>query len=311
MSLSEARREGAPHPAADPPLPGRYGGGIATLSPHGRPATQRLRWSVAAMITVRCGAATDVGTVRQLNEDSLYVGRSIWMIADGMGGHAAGDVASRLTVRNFADLDGEQRALHPGDLVETTIRASEQILSYGRQNRESWGLGTTVTGIALVSVGGADHWAIFNVGDSRVYHWLDGKLSRATVDHSRIEELLLAGSVTEDEARHHSSRNIVTRSLGSIPAPQVDLWILPPTTGERFVLCSDGLNGEIEDGAIASLTQQIADPQQLAEALVATAVENGGRDNVSVVVVDLLAGADDDDDEPTSPRELVHEGQRR
>jgi len=258
------------------------------------------------VITVRAGAATDVGSVREVNEDSHYAGRSVWLIADGMGGHAAGDVASRIAVEHFAALDGADRPLHPSDLVQAIATANEQILRYGSAHPHAWGLGTTVTGIALVVVGGARHWAVFNVGDSRVYRWMDGRLSRATVDHSHIEHLVLGGTLTEDEARFHSSRHVITRSLGSNPGPQTDVWVLPPSSGERFVLCSDGLSGEVNDPEIALLTGRTADPQRLADLLVEAAVLHGGRDNVTVVVVDLLSGADDDD-APTTPRTAVTE----
>lgn len=256
------------------------------------------------MITVKAGAATDVGPVRELNEDSHYSGRAIWLIADGMGGHAAGDVASRITVEQFRRLDEAKAALHPSDLVEATLRANEEILRYGRAHEKSWGLGTTVTGVALVVVGGAEHWAVFNVGDSRVYRWMNGQLSRATVDHSQIEEMILAGALTDTDARFHSTRNVITRSLGSIPAPVADVWVLPPTTGERFILCSDGLSGEVEDQQIAELVRLTGDAQELAEVLVRAAVKGGGHDNVSVIVVDLVSGAEADD-APTTPREDI------
>ena len=106
-------------------------------------------------------------------------------------------------------------------------------------------MGTTATGLAVVNAGGSDHWAVFNVGDSRVYRHLDGRLRLVTVDHSEVQELVDAGLITEAEAGRHPLRNVVTRSLGSEPAPVVDVWVFPPHPGERFVICSDGLSGEL------------------------------------------------------------------
>lgn len=253
------------------------------------------------MIRVSAGACTDVGVVRSLNEDSYYVGTHLWAVADGMGGHAAGEIASDIVVTKLRALDRDH--LDQSAIVEVLMQANEAVVEYGRQHREAAGLGSTVTGLARVDIGGAEHWAVFNVGDSRVYRATDGVLARATMDHSEVEELILQGIITPDQARNHSSRSVVTRSIGTVPAPQVDLWVLPQTPGERFMICSDGLTNELLDADIARILAEHDDPEAAAVALVDRARIAGGRDNISVVV--LMVANDEaraDVDEITNPR---------
>lgn len=238
------------------------------------------------MLQVVSGHRSDVGRVRRLNEDAVLAGARIWAVADGMGGHAAGDVASRLVIEELGLLDASG-PLRPADLVRCIGGANDRIVRHGAEHPKATGLGTTVTGLALVSVGGADHWAVFNVGDSRVYRVMDGQLSRATIDHSETEELVLEGVITPEQARTHHARNVVTRSLGMPAAPEVDVWVLPQTPGERFLICSDGLTGELDDGAISAIVDDHPAAGPAADALVTAAVRHGGRDNVSVVVVNV------------------------
>lgn len=244
-------------------------------------------------------ARSDVGRIRKLNEDALLVGEYLWAVADGMGGHAAGDVASALVVSVLRGLDGP--GLSVEDIVEAVATANEQILEHAASHPESFGLGTTLAGVAEVSVGGACHWAIFNVGDSRVYRLDQGHLSRATIDHSEVEELIMAGQLTEVQARSHPLRNVITRSVGSNPAPQVDVWVLPQSAGERFLICSDGLTTELSDLAIRALLSGGV-VAEIAHELVEGALAAGGRDNVSVIVVAVERPTDDAPDEATNPR---------
>lgn len=236
------------------------------------------------MLNVTSGHRSDVGLVRPGNEDSVLVGERIWAVADGMGGHAAGDVASALVIEGLRPLDATPE-FRPGDLVAALHAVNDRILAHGHEHPDVRGLGSTVTGIAVVAVGGTDHWAVFNVGDSRVYREADGVLARATVDHSEAEELLLEGVITAEQARTHRARNIVTRSLGQPDTPQVDLWLLPQTPGERFLICSDGLTGELEDAAIHEILTATADPALAAASLVQAAIRGGGRDNITAIVV--------------------------
>lgn len=240
------------------------------------------------MVHVTSGSHTHVGRVRAHNEDALLDGSRIWAVADGMGGHAAGEVASAIIIETLRALDAAA-GLRPGDLVAALDEANVRILDHGERHPEAWGLGSTVTGIASVRGDDADVWAVFNLGDSRVYREHDGRLVRATVDHSEAEELLLAGVITPEQSRTHRGRNIVTRSLGQPEMPQVDLWLLPQRAGERFVVCSDGLNSELADEEIHRILTSMPDPQQAAAALVWAALASGGHDNVTVIVLDVDA----------------------
>jgi protein phosphatase len=251
-------------------------------------------------------ARSDIGLRRELNEDSLLTGERIWVVADGMGGHAAGDVASAYAVASLEEAD-HNPGLRPADVLAAIELANERILEHTRRDPRSIGMGTTIAGIAAVQVGGAGHWAIFNVGDSRVYRCHAGTLSRATVDHSETEELVMQGMITETEARTHELRNVITRSVGSDPAPQVDLWVMPRTPGERFLVCSDGLTSELPDDRIAAILLVEPDPGVAAERLVDEALAAGGRDNVSVIVVDALDHPPDDIEEITRPRIRLEE----
>ena len=257
------------------------------------------------MLTAVSGVRTDVGLKRDLNEDSVIVGPPLWAVADGMGGHAAGDVASRIVVETLGSLASSVRAVvRPADVQDALERANERILSHEKMHPGTRGMGSTVAGIAQVSVGDAAHWAIFNVGDSRVYRCFDRVMSRATTDHSEVEEMVLAGEITEDEARVHAGRNVVTRSMGTDPAPQVDLWVLPQTAGERFLICSDGLTTELPDTQIASVMLSDASPDEIAGRLLDMTLAAGARDNVSIIVVDVR-GDESDIDEITQPRIAV------
>ena len=255
------------------------------------------------MITVAWGAATSAGRVRTHNEDDYVAAPPVFVVADGLGGHAAGEVASAIAVEEFRRLTGPDR-LHPTDVLDAVERANDRILLRGEQDARRSGLGTTVSALVGVDAGGVDHWLVVNVGDSRVYRLAGGELTQLSVDHSEVQELLVAGRISAAEAREHPRRNVITRSLGSDPAPRPDQWLLPPSLGERFLLCSDGLVDELDDEVIASHLRSAAPVQDVADALITAAVGAGGRDNVTVVVVDVLDvlvdNAADDDTVPRS-----------
>ena len=244
------------------------------------------------MVGIVAGHRTDIGLVRLHNEDSALVGRRIWAVADGMGGHAAGDVASRLVIEGLRPLDAVAE-LRAADVVAALRETNERILAYGSTHPDALGLGSTVTGVALVGIGAVPHWAIFNVGDSRVYRVSGDVLTRATVDHTEAEQLVHEGVITPQQARSHRSRNILTRSLGQPGTLLVDLWVAPVTPGERFLVCSDGLTSELDDDAIRHIVVDTEDPNRAADALVEAALLGGGRDNVTAIVVDV-AGLDAD-----------------
>ena len=263
------------------------------------------------MLDVRSGSASDAGSVRPSNEDSVFAGSRVFVVADGMGGHAAGEVASRLTVDRMAGLDGRED-LKPEDVRSQLYLSNQDILDSVRLNPEQAGMGATVAGLALTWFAGSRHWVVFNAGDCRVYRFAQGALVQLTVDHTEAGELVAAGILDVADLATHPSRHVVTRALGSDPAPEPDVWMLPPAAGETFLLCSDGLCAELADADIVEVMRGESVPYRAAEALVGQAVKRGGRDNVSVIIVmhmdEAAALADaDDDDERTMPRPTSQE----
>lgn len=231
------------------------------------------------MLTPRYGSATDVGRLRSENQDSMYAGDGLFLVADGMGGQPAGDLASKLAIAELSTLTPplSRKALEAG-----ISRANDRLLAEGRQDPRRYGMGTTLSGLAAMEQG---RWAVLNIGDSRVYRFADGRLEQLTVDHSAVQALVDAGLLDERAALRHPRRNVVTRSLGTEPAPVPDIVLRDPVPGERFVICSDGLTNELSDAEIGRLLTEADEPQQAAEQLVAQAVLAGGRDNVTVIVV--------------------------
>ncbi len=261
------------------------------------------------VLEIRSGAATDVGRVRQVNEDSVLAAGRLAAVADGMGGHAAGDVASRLAIQSLEQLLFAPGQLTTDEVLRAIDRANQEILDAAVSHPRASGMGTTLAGVAVVGLGGTDHFLIFNIGDSRVYRYADGALVQVTVDHSEVQELVSVGLLTAAEAQSDQRRNIVTRSLGSDPAPQPDTWFLPPNPGDRFLVCSDGLTTELSDDDIERRMASHAPPQVVADDLVAAALEAGARDNVTAIVIDLLdQDASSVVDGDTAPRPVLGDG---
>ncbi|MGN6609246.1 MAG: PP2C family protein-serine/threonine phosphatase [Jatrophihabitans sp.] len=252
---------------------------------------------------LRVGSMTDVGCVRELNEDAVLVRGPLFAVADGMGGHAAGEVAAAIALEHLSVL-ADRPVVDRTEVVAAIDRANAAILRAGAADPAAAGLGTTVSGVCFASIAGSPHWLIFNVGDSRVYRHAGGRLSQVTVDHSEVEELVAAGHITREQARTHPMRNVVTRSLGTDPAPVCDIWVLPVEAGDRFLICSDGLSGEVDDAAIEAALRDEPDPQRAAVALVHQALDAGAHDNVSVIVVGLPLG-DDQQVDITAPRKQL------
>lgn len=242
------------------------------------------------MTELKAGAATDVGRVRQINEDRYLADERLFAVADGVGGHQAGEVASQTSVetllRTFMEGD------HTTDALISAVEAANQaVWQLAQGSREKRGMGTTLTALALVQEGGEEQLALVNVGDSRAYLLQQGELIQLTEDHSLVEELVRDGKLTPAEAQVHPQRSIITRALGMEPAIEVDSWEIIPYTGDRILLCSDGLTNELSDERIASTLRQLADPKEAAHDLVRQARAAGGGDNITVVVVDVV---DDD-----------------
>ena len=237
-------------------------------------------------MTVLSGAAaTDVGRVRQINEDRYLVGEGLYAVADGVGGHQAGEVAAQASVEALASNFTERTT---EGLVAAVQEASRAVWRLAQENTERRGMGTTLTVLALVEQEGEDVMAIANVGDSRAYLFQRGDLVQVTEDHSLVEELVREGQLTPEEAQVHPQRSIITRALGMEAEVQVDAWTLTPYAGDRIVLCSDGLTNEVTTDKIASVLRHLSDPQEAARELVRQARANGGNDNITVVVVDVV-----------------------
>ena len=231
------------------------------------------------------GAATDVGRVRHINQDSLVARFGLYAVADGMGGHTAGEVAAEIAVEVF---ETHPAIVSTQDLIQAVHAMNAAIMERAEAEPELSGMGTTLCALALVVSGEEERLALANVGDSRIYVYAGDELAQLTEDHSLVAQLVRDGTLTASQADRHPQRNVLTRALGIDPDLAVDAWELLPLTGDRFVLCSDGLSNELTDDQIAAVLRRLADPQEAANELVRLANENGGRDNITVVVVDVI-----------------------
>ena len=235
-------------------------------------------------VTLSWAALTDTGNKRAGNEDSSLSDVPIFAVADGMGGHSAGDVASAAVVERLGEISD---AVTTADTIEAAL--AEALLDIDRVGDESvLGTGTTVTGVALSEVDDDLAWLVFNIGDSRVYLLSDGELRQLTVDHSVVQELIDAGLITKQQAETHPDSNVITRAVGFNEPPMPDYWMLPIEAGLRMVACSDGLTKEIDEERIQALVSAGSPPEATAQALMQEALAAGGRDNVTVVVVDVV-----------------------
>jgi protein phosphatase len=233
---------------------------------------------------IETAAATHTGLVRPVNEDAYLAGANVSVVADGMGGHARGDVASVMTIDAFRKLVASDR-LRAEDVLESIAVANQAVLDEGSAHPEMQGMGTTLTGLALVRPADEPHWLVFNVGDSRVYRILADGLRQMTVDHSEVASLIAAGQLTREGAKRHPLRHVVTRSIGQTPPPEVETWLVPVQADDEFLLCSDGLTLELAESEIARIVSESGSLQLAADALVSAAVNAGGRDNITVVLV--------------------------
>ena len=244
-------------------------------------------------------ARSDVGSVREHNEDSYLVKTPLFVVADGMGGHEAGEVASRIAVTTMEA--HAPKSTSPEALANAVLKANEAVLRGAKDGTGKPGMGTTLTA-AFVFEGEA---TIAQVGDSRAYLLHDGKLQRITRDHSLVADLIEQGRLTEAEARFHPQRSVITRALGSDPNMQPDLYTLHVEEGDRLVLCSDGLCSMIADDEIEAILLDNPAPAQACDALVEEAIIAGGLDNVTVIVIDPLGDPPSDEDEVTYFEERI------
>lgn len=271
MSSEELNNTSAQEPANAP--------GRAEMAVEGRAGADTVQGVSAALAW---GSRSDVGLVRGHNEDSFLVQAPLFAVCDGMGGHAAGEVASSIAVSTIAE---KAPASADDVLLGVAVEAANAAVMLGaEQGVGKPGMGCTAS-CCLIEEG---KMAIAHVGDSRIYLLRHGSLVRVTHDHSYVEELVDSGQITADEARTHPSRSIITRALGSDPDMYADHFSLEVSNGDRVILCSDGLSSMIADSEIEALAVSSATPQQAADNLVAAALTAGGLDNVTVVVVDVV-----------------------
>jgi PPM family protein phosphatase len=233
----------------------------------------------------RAGSATHAGRVRSLNEDSLLVGVELFAVADGMGGHQGGEVASGLAVEALGET---VNAASLSSLKEGVRVANRAIFERAGSDPGLHGMGTTLCAIRLIDTPEGQFVGWVNVGDSRIYLFRDGALTQLSVDHSLVEDLVRDGQLTPEEAAVHPQRNIVTRALGVDLDVDVDGDLVIPRKADRFLLCSDGLFNEVDENRIAGALRRLSDPDEAAAELVRLANEHGGRDNITVVLVEVV-----------------------
>lgn len=235
-------------------------------------------------LTIAWGASSHRGVRRQLNEDGYLASGGVFLVADGMGGHDAGEVASATALDALRPL-AEVVRIEPQHVESLLTVAQERVraIDTGAAGR---GAGTTLTGVVVAYLEDIAYWLFVNVGDSRTYLLSGGRLDQVSVDHSEVQELIDAGVLTQDEARTHPRRNVITRALGSHDEPRADFRYVPVVAHDRVLVCSDGLTGELTDAGIAEILLAHPDPQRAAGALVEGAIAAGGRDNITVIVVD-------------------------
>jgi serine/threonine protein phosphatase PrpC len=232
-------------------------------------------------------AGTDVGRTRSGNEDSLFRGRTVFAVADGLGGHQGGEVASAAAVEPLAALDGRDFA-SPGEAAEALAAAIQDantaILDQAAGDPDLWGMGTTVTAAALAAAG--RFLQVAHVGDSRAYLLRDGTLAQLTTDHTVVGELVRRGRLTPEQAAIHPERSILTRAVGLDPRIPVDTPDpIELTSGDQVLLCSDGLTEAVDDDRIAELLSTTPDGEQACRSLIDAANQAGGPDNITVVLV--------------------------
>lgn len=240
-------------------------------------------------------AVSDVGTVRSNNQDSAFAGERLASICDGMGGHAGGDTASTIAIRSLAHIEQDSR---PNDvkvvssMMETSIMAAhDAIVGKAKRERRLAGMGTTVTAVSLVN----GYWVLAHLGDSRAYLLRDNHLIRMTCDHSYVQHLIDTGHITPEEARNHPQRNVVMRVLGDFDIdPRPDMAIRLAHPSDRWLLCSDGVCGVLEDSTIQEVMSSVSNQEECAQKLVSMALKAGSTDNATAVIADATLALDAD-----------------
>ena len=243
---------------------------------------------------IRSYAMTDIGRTRVVNQDYVFscqepVGNlpNLFIVADGMGGHQAGDFASSYSVKKFIESVSLSLQKNPHKIFQDAIRyANKELIEKSRSNPELNGMGTTM--VALCSLG--DKAYVANVGDSRLYLLEEEQLTQITVDHSLVQEMIRFGELTKETARIHPDKNIITRAVGAGKDIKADFFEFTLSDKSVLLMCSDGLSNMVDDQGIASLMKSAETPEKIGKKLIDTANKNGGKDNIAVIVINLNTG---------------------
>jgi protein phosphatase len=246
------------------------------------------------VVELHCGAATDVGLVRERNEDAFLAAAPVFVVADGMGGHRGGEIASRIVVEEFTRIavHGYDATKAPEVVNGVLAESQRRIRAYADKHRAAgepdWYSGTTVVAALLCEDDEGAKWLLANLGDSRIYRLHDGTLEQVSVDHSVVQELVDAGEIESGSAATHPDRHVITRALGGPVLSEPDFFVLPLGSATRVVLCSDGISGMIDDAEMRRILDEVGDPRDAADRMVAAALAAGGQDNATAVVVDVV-----------------------
>ena len=231
-------------------------------------------------------AISHTGKVRSNNQDSGYAGANLFAVADGMGGHAGGDVASSIAIQRLERLDQgfESTDDAQASLQAAVTTAAGDLIRAAKERPELAGLGTTVSAIIMVE----DHAVIGHIGDSRIYLYRDDELTQITADHTFVQRLVDSGRITPEEARYHPRRSVLMRVLSDMDHdPELDMFVMPTMPGDRWVLCSDGLSGVVDEAHILKTMRYEQPPGRTADNLLKQALDGGAPDNVTIVIVDV------------------------
>ena len=242
---------------------------------------------------IRSYAMTDIGRTREVNQDYVFsclepVGNlpNLFIVADGMGGHQAGDFASSYSVKKFLESVSLSLQKHPHKIFQDAIRyANKELIEKSRSNPDLRGMGTTMVVLSIVG----DKAYVANVGDSRLY-LLENELTQITIDHSLVQEMIRIGELTKENAKNHPDKNIITRAVGAGKDINVDFFEFHITKDSVLLMCSDGLSNMVDDGQIAALLKSARTPEKVGKKLIETANRNGGKDNIAVIVINLDSG---------------------
>ncbi|MFT4213201.1 MAG: protein phosphatase 2C domain-containing protein [Microbacterium sp.] len=235
-------------------------------------------------LELRWSEITHRGRRREVNQDAVLAHYPLFAVADGMGGHIGGEIASARTIERLRAV-ATKGEVAPKTIEKALARAVSDISAHSDATDE--GTGTTVTGVFLDLSTPEPTWVTLNIGDSRVYLFRDGGLAQVTTDHSVVQELIAAGRLTPEEAETHPYGNVITRAVGPSDGVTPDYVRLEVQDGDRFVVCSDGLTKELTDYGILHFLLQHDDPAEAAEDMLEAALENGGRDNITIIVLNV------------------------